>query len=1149
MNSLSKDGKLVKAFTTVTSFATVLSLSGVAYLAPVAALAVAPADYGLTEGNVISAAGSDDPDVYIVNEMGYKRLFLNPAIFNFYGHLGGFAAVKNVSATTRDAFGTSGLFRNCETNDPKVYGVETTGEDTGMLHWVNTTGAQAVADDANFFSKVFCINNNEFNWYAKGSDYTSVSQVPNYTRGTTVVTGPLTVSLASSNPVAGTIVDGQARYTLASFLFSGSSTVTSFKLKRIGVSADASLTNVYLYDGTTRLTDAVTVSDSVLAFNDPSGLFTVSGSRVISVVADIDGTAGETIGVQATEVNDNAISGVSSNLHQIATATLATLTLGAVTPVDSSNNGVDDDNGNTAPESDVNTWQSAFTVGQRYVWLKSLQFRVVGSIASGDVKNFRLFLDGVMVGSAVSTPDANGYVVFDMSGSPVKLETGSRTLKVLADIVGGSSKEFYLSLRQKADVWAIDSQYNAAVLSSTTFPVGDVDNDIEIDTGVLTFTKRTDSPSGDVVKGASGVVLARFDVKATGEKMKVENLHISNDSSSSAVAATNHLALRNAALFLDGVQVGSTTTLWDNDATASDSDGLAEVTLGSSMIVVPGTPRVLEIRADIYDASGTDGTAANDYFTANIETSSTNVQRLTTLDYQTYPSAITSGNQLTIKTGSFTAGKYTGYANQSVVAPKTGVKVGHYTLAAASSEDVTVNTLTIDAPTGAYGNSGTTTSDFTDAYVKVYNDAGTLVYTSPVKATFSVSASNSYSTNFTMPKNKTYQIELWANIASTFVSGTDVFQSNFDAAGTTTGSSTSVTATQVSGQVITSAAGSLTIANGSLPTSKFVNGGLVSNVYNFTLTPAYDDYTVEEVYVDIPSATTASNSGAVSTLYLKSGSTTLATATLVGTTGSASFTGLNLLLPQSGGTKTLSVDVEFAGVGVGANDTAGSVTVRLDGLKFRNSAGTYNVAADGNLNGLSTTTYTGNAFYDVKGYPTFANTALPTSVLSGGSQTLFKTVVSATGGQIAWNDITFSVASSSNVVTIATSSYQLWENGVNITDSAVGAVASDSYISTGNGTYIEFSFATERVVAAGSSVTLELKGTVSGALVAGNSISTKIANPKGTTITSDDSTVQAASGASFVWSDQSATSHATTTDDWFTDALVKTLTETQILAK
>ncbi len=144
---------------------------------------VSLAAFNLREGDVISAAGSDDPDVYIVNVHGYKRLFLNPIIFGFYGHLGGFAKIKNTVSSTRDTLVTSGLFRNCETNDEKVYGVETTGEDTGMLHWVNTSGSQAVADDPNFFKKVFCINNNEWKWYKQGVPYTSVRQIPAYTRG------------------------------------------------------------------------------------------------------------------------------------------------------------------------------------------------------------------------------------------------------------------------------------------------------------------------------------------------------------------------------------------------------------------------------------------------------------------------------------------------------------------------------------------------------------------------------------------------------------------------------------------------------------------------------------------------------------------------------------------------------------------------------------------------------------------------------------------------------------------------------------------------------------------------------------------------------------------------------------------------------
>src|SRR3989338_636037 len=122
MTNLSKLTKvrIQKTLSFVTSVTTIMSLSGFMYLANYAS-AVMPSDYGLTEGNTISAAGSDDPDIYIVNDWGFKRLFLNPVIFGFYGHLGGFAAVKNVSTSTRDAFTTSGLFRNCESGYQKVW--------------------------------------------------------------------------------------------------------------------------------------------------------------------------------------------------------------------------------------------------------------------------------------------------------------------------------------------------------------------------------------------------------------------------------------------------------------------------------------------------------------------------------------------------------------------------------------------------------------------------------------------------------------------------------------------------------------------------------------------------------------------------------------------------------------------------------------------------------------------------------------------------------------------------------------------------------------------------------------------------------------------------------------------------------------------
>ena len=128
-----------------------------------------PEDYGLKEGDLIRAQG--DFDIFIINQYGYKRLFLNPAIFEMYGHLGTWKDVKIVTLETRDAFITSSHYRYV--NEEKVYSLEVTGEDTGILHWIDMTSADFLAQGGKA-NAIFTINQSEFNWYPKGADKTSL---------------------------------------------------------------------------------------------------------------------------------------------------------------------------------------------------------------------------------------------------------------------------------------------------------------------------------------------------------------------------------------------------------------------------------------------------------------------------------------------------------------------------------------------------------------------------------------------------------------------------------------------------------------------------------------------------------------------------------------------------------------------------------------------------------------------------------------------------------------------------------------------------------------------------------------------------------------------------------------------------------------
>lgn len=128
-----------------------------------------PEDYGLTEGDLIRAQG--DFDIFIINQYGYKRLFLNPAIFEMYGHLGSWSDVKTVTPETRDAFITSSHYRYV--NEDKVYHLEVTGEDTGVLQWINMT-AENFLSQGGKANAIFTINKSELDWYSKGADKTAL---------------------------------------------------------------------------------------------------------------------------------------------------------------------------------------------------------------------------------------------------------------------------------------------------------------------------------------------------------------------------------------------------------------------------------------------------------------------------------------------------------------------------------------------------------------------------------------------------------------------------------------------------------------------------------------------------------------------------------------------------------------------------------------------------------------------------------------------------------------------------------------------------------------------------------------------------------------------------------------------------------------
>ncbi len=933
--------------------------------------------------------------------------------------------------------------------------------------------------------------------------------------GTTVPqTGPVSAMLASTNPAAGTLVTGQATASLAQFTFTGTGTVTGVTLQRIGVSADSTPSNVYLFDGAMRLTDAASVSNNgMVTFSNPSGLFTVSGSKTVTVRADIaSGTSGQTVGIMLasfTTASGTVNANLSGNIHQIASATLATVASGTVTPSGSTLN----------PAAGVTVWQNTLTVSNRDVWMKRLALRNVGSAPASAFANFKLFVNGSQVATATGL-DINGYVTFDMMNSPVMLQSGSRIVRVDADIVSGASRTVQFSLRNAADVDFVDSSFGVNVSpTSTPWSPSSASTISGASGGSLTIEKDVSSASGNVSEGTNDKVLGVFKLTAFGEPMKIETLRAAFTGSNADVDS-----LRNGRILINGVQYGSTATLLE-DSTAPN---YTSYTLNYT--VYPGTPVMLELRADIYDNDGTDNLSNNDTIVGVIAAGSSNVQKVDSLGSVSAPASAVSANTLTVAAASVSLTANGTYANQTVVVPGTGFKIGAWNLAGSSTEDVLLTTLSfdVDEVSGTEFDEG----DLTNMYVVVKNGSTIVAQPSPL-ATVSAT-DNNFSINYTLMKNASLTIELFANMSddgadSTIDSG-DSFKTDLTVTGTAMVSGTSVSAADVDGQTIAAGTASITATkDASSPVAAIVydNQTVTSAVFKFeAITSGYDitDLTF-----------TLANATVVGTVQLYDGATLVASKPGAAT---VTFNGLVWNVPANQ-SKLLTVKLVLGSVGIGAGTTGSSQLLTLtDFTAINKSTGVSAAGTESNP--------AGSAMYAFAATPTITNVALPTYDLSTGTQTVAKFTISSNGGTIGWKRLQFVIAKNiGGTDTLADAT--LWDAETNTevagTDTFGGSVEADND-TAGTLTFV----ATDEQQINGSK-TYYLKMTVAGTLAAGNTLSANLASTSSYTAPDTYANVVTNNAASaIVWSDVSASGHATTTADWNDAYLVKNLpTDTQTL--
>jgi len=655
-------------------------------------------------------------DVFIVKVVGdktFKRLVLNPAVFDSYGHLN-WEDVKIVSATTVASYTSSTLVRPID--DEEVYNLIPDG-DTGTKKWVESLD---------------CFNSQSYDW---DSVYIiNAIDRDNYTTdGGTVcggsgTTGDMTLSLASSNPVAATLPPNAQGVTFMSIRVAGTGIINQLTLKRLGAGAVADFGDIYIYENGVRLTSGRSISSATskvtfinLGINTPT---------TIEVVADMtwDGTTGATAG----DINYFGIESASD--------VTADATVGGTFPLNGNPMGISGTNAGTLTIANSGSGSRNVTIGAQEVEIS--EFKISVSTEGTNLYRMQLFNGGTAdstkitnlelkdnVGVTVATATtigSDGYVAF-VFDTPYYIKKGDNEIfRVYADI-GAVKPDRTIILYQElaTDLLGTGTTYgfgmavtddNFVAVGTTSTKgidvackggdltlnkIGPNADNIGTDTDDTVFLEYTMTAAADITIKRTELVLCLdhgangFD-SITSAGADIEDIKIVDKDTGTVIAGP-----KDGTAFNDGVR-----------AICPDSANGAYEDFTDTFDLSAGEQKTLQITADVKIANtGSDIIAADIikfmlYGYANLAGNVNNLKYSGTADAVSAaaiaPSGNISGEEMTLAAPSLTltlaaspSGSDGTDDERVYVKGQTGVEAVGIIFTAGEASDVTVDTITL----------------------------------------------------------------------------------------------------------------------------------------------------------------------------------------------------------------------------------------------------------------------------------------------------------------------------------------------------------------------------------------------------------------------------------------------------------------------
>lgn len=993
--------------------------------------------------------------------------------------------------------------------------------------------------------------------------------------GVTIPSTGVAITLASDNPARRALPKAASGIVFLKFNLAGTGKVNSLTFKREGIGATGDFTSggVYLYDGGTRLTSGRTINSTTHEIEFLNLNINLSGSvKTLTLVADVAGGA--------TSGNRSSFKLVSAKGDPTPTGDIAGnemeiagQTVGGLDPT----SGAGPANPRIGQKEALLQEIILTASSTEDVEVKRIAVIETGTIQNDHLSNFILKVNDATIAKADAI-GAKDLVTFTLD-KPYTIEKGQqRTFKIYGDIGGKarSSDTVILRFDSASDIYAIGKLYGYPVLPTITALDGDSEADtLTIQGGTVTITFNGPI-AGDAALRGQDINVFDFTL-ATQNNIEIKNLRF--------YATTTEWGQGDSVKFAD-------FKVWDiekNSVITSAVDITAtstSQTFTDTIQMSAGESRRFKVTVDVSSGNETGDSidiALLAFQSGDIKNLDNNTNVATG---DIVPSTSLDGNAHTVVAPTLTLQLAGSPSSQTFVRGTSKVPLVGFSFQATGADiKLTSVKVTSTATTATLGLGEIQNLALYDGETRVSDEKS-------LASDFSVTFSN---LNLTIKKGETKTLVVKGNLSANadandvyaisvstagnfadYITATDPDGNSATVNGTraNSGSTVAITVTDVGNVNIARA------ADDSESEAGIIVAGTESVIGKFKFTATNEEITVNKMHVFIasstnttPTSTEPSNYAVdeVPTIKLYEGALQIGNAagypvTNSGVSSGVAFVdGLNWKVPKNGN-KILTIKGVLNSIANGA-DTGASVYAHVLAAGFESQGAT---AKDLSIDGASS-----NEKIVYKTKPVITLPTQPGNKLGSGEVPVLRFRIAAdAGAEVSWKKISLKVSMTGATMSAVdaapgtTGNIKLKE--LTVTNSNLNIVSAYSSPGTASSTqnaigvalnstgYVSLILNSAETVSAGSFKDYEVALTfVNLASAAGTAYGTfQLYLQETDNVTSSGwSGVEGIVGGtgvatadhepSFIWSDNSNTSHTEATFDWNNGRYVKTLPSDQ----